>query len=100
MLGGRETQVQLLPDPIKKVQFMNMTEFIDYVYEFYGPDSDLYPMGATKEQIQEALNILITREKVVHYDSISREQIRDIMIERFGLVFPGQEHIQWQFLAR
>lgn len=67
---------------------MTRKAFIDYVYGFYGPKSDLYPMGATKKMIGEALDILIARGDDVAFDSFDREKIRDIMIERNGLVFP------------
>lgn len=68
---------------------MNRTQFIKYVHDFYGPDSDLYPMGASLEQIGQALDILIARGDDVAHDSFDREKIRDIMIEQFGLVFPN-----------
>ena len=64
------------------------TEFIDYVHDFYGADSQLYPMGATKKQIRAALKILYARGDVVIFDSIDREKVRDILIEQFGLIFP------------
>lgn len=63
-------------------------EFIDYVHDFYGAHSDLYPMGATKRQIASALKTLYARGDDVIFDSIDREKIRDIMIEKFDLKFP------------
>ena len=64
-----------------------MENWIEYVYSFYGPFG-IYPMGATEGQIAEATAYLIERGDDVVYDSIDREKVRDIMIERFGLVFP------------
>lgn len=63
-------------------------EFIDYVLSFYGTGSDLYPMGATESMVREATRILIDRGDDVAFDSVDREKVRDIMIEKFGLVFP------------
>jgi hypothetical protein len=62
--------------------------FVQYVHTFYGADSTLYPMGATFEQIAEATQILIDRGDDVAFDSVDREKVRDIMIDKFGLVFP------------
>jgi len=60
------------------------TEFVVYVHEFYGPDG-VYPMNATIGQISEATQILLKRGDDVAFDSIDREKVRDIMIEKFGL---------------
>tara|TARA_R100000278_G_scaffold109045_1_gene85963 strand:- start:24 stop:263 length:240 start_codon:yes stop_codon:yes gene_type:complete len=70
----------------------NLTEFVNYVWSFYSPDSDLYPIkGLTKLDIVQAFNIYIERiEKgdleYVHYswgggDSLDRERCRDIILE-------------------
>ena len=70
----------------------NVTEFIEYVWEFYSPNSDLYPIkGLTRMDIYTAYNIYIERiEKgdleYVHYswgggDSLDRERVRDIILE-------------------
>ncbi len=68
---------------------MSQESFVDYCYFYYGPNSVLYPMGATKEQIVQAIEEL-HRDKtmVVAFDSVDRERVRDILIEKFGLVFP------------
>ena len=70
----------------------NVTEFIEYVWEFYSPNSDLYPIkGLTRLDIYTAYNTYIERiEKgdleYVHYswgegDSLDRERVRDIINE-------------------
>ena len=70
----------------------NVNEFIDYVWSFYNPNSDLYPIkGLTKLDIYTAYNTYIERyEKgdleYVHYswgegDSLDRERVRDIILE-------------------
>jgi len=76
----------------------DLQEFIDYVWEFYNPQSDLYPIkGLTKEDILDALNVYQKRIKEaesnngrwfnVTYiwgdgDSLDRERVRDIILEQ------------------
>ena len=71
----------------------NLQEFIDYVWSFYNPQSDLYPIkGLTKLDIFHAFETYIERfEKgdieYVHYswgggDSLDRERVRDIILEQ------------------
>ena len=72
--------------------FNSLEEFADYVWEFYSPNSDLYPIkGLTITDIFHAIEIYIERiEKwdleYVHYswgygDSLDRERVRDIILE-------------------
>ncbi len=67
---------------------MTKKAFIAYVHSFYGATSDLYPMGATLKQIAEATQVLIDRGDDVEFDSIDREKVREILIEKFGLKWP------------
>ena len=62
-------------------------EFINYVKSFYGAGG-IYPMGATDEMIIDATIQYLTSPgaKWGDGDSFDREQVRDILIERFGLV--------------
>ena len=63
-------------------------KFVKYVDEFYGTNG-IYPMGATIDQICDATLELIDKlGNKVEFDSIDRERVRDILIEKFGLVFP------------
>ena len=73
--------------------FNSLEEFADYVWEFYSPNSDLYPIkGLTITDIFHAIEIYIERiEKgdfeYVHYswgegDSLDRERVRDIILEQ------------------
>ena len=71
--------------------------FIVYVWDFYSPDSDLYPIkGLTKGHIYDALVVYLERIKVastnnnrwfnVTYewgdgDSLDRERVRDIILD-------------------
>ena len=73
-------------------------ELADYVWDFYSPESDLYPIkGLTKQDILDALNVYQQRIKVaesnngrwfnVSYswgggDSLDRERVRDIILEQ------------------
>ena len=71
----------------------NLTEFVDYVWSFYSPNSELYPIkGLTRLDIFSAFETYIERiEKgdleYVHYewgggDSLDRERVRDIILEQ------------------
>ena len=79
---------------------INLTEFVEYVWSFYSPESDLYPIkGLTRLDIFDAFNIYIERiEKgdleYVHYswgggDSLDRERVRDIILENPQFTFGG-----------
>ena len=73
-------------------------ELADYVWDFYSPKSDLYPIkGLTKQDILDALNVYQDRINVaesnngrwfnVSYswgggDSLDRERVRDIILEQ------------------
>ncbi len=60
---------------------MTRERFIDYVFSFYGPESDLYPIECvTKKLISETLDVLINRGDSVEFDSIDREKVRDIIL--------------------
>ena len=78
----------------------NLTEFVEYVWSFYAPNSELYPIkGLTRLDIFDAFNIYIERiEKgdleYVHYswgggDSLDRERVRDIILEQPQFSFGG-----------
>ena len=72
-------------------------EFVDYVWEFYNPNSDLYPIkGLTKKDILDAFKVYRKRIQAaesnngrwfnVSYswgggDSLDRERVRDIILE-------------------
>ena len=61
--------------------------FVNYVKSFYGPGG-IYDMGATDAMIIDSIIQYLTSPGI-HWadgDSFDREQVRDIMIERFGLV--------------
>jgi len=73
--------------------FNSLEEFADYVWSFYSPNSDLYPIKSlTIEDVFHAIEIYIERiEKgdleYVHYswgegDSLDRERVRDIILEQ------------------
>ena len=70
----------------------SLQEFIEYVWSFYAPHSDLYPIkGLIKQDIYDAF--FIYKERIekgdleyVHYewgdgDSLDRERVRDIILE-------------------
>ena len=69
-----------------------LTEFVDYVYSFYGAPDALYPMGATKADILGAIYDYLNAIRVVnndHFtwgdgDSLDRERVRDILVIKYG----------------
>ena len=73
----------------------NLHEFVDYVWDFYNPQSDLNPIkGLTKEDIFEAFKVYQSRLFDAYFnnnerytwgagDSLDRERVRDILIEDF-----------------
>ena len=77
-----------------------LTEFADYVWEFYSPNSELYPIkGLTIEDVFHAIEIYKDRIfkgdlEYVHYnwgdgDSLDRERVRDIILEQPQFTFGG-----------
>ena len=69
-----------------------MTEFYDYVLSFYGPGG-IYPMGATLELIEQAtqdlIRILEIKGQEFCGDSVDRELVRDLLIDKYKLQFPN-----------
>ena len=78
----------------------SLSEFIDYVWSFYNEDSDLYPIkDLTKHDILMAY--LVYQDRIrkgdieyVHYswgggDSLDRERVRDIILEKPQFTFGG-----------
>ena len=68
-------------------------EFVDYVFDFYGAEDAIYPMGATKNQITDATYEYLDQcrddaDLWGYGDSLDRERVRDILINKFNLVFP------------
>ena len=76
----------------------SLQEFVNYVWDFYKPHSDLYPIkGLVKQDIYDALNVyqdrILEAESNngrwfnVSYswgggDSLDRERVRDIILEQ------------------
>lgn len=65
-----------------------MTEFYDYVLSFYGPDG-IYPMDANLTLVQKATNdllqILQIKDQEFCGDSVDRELVRDLLIDKYKL---------------
>jgi len=60
-----------------------MKEFVDYVLSFYGKGG-IYAMDATRDEVLLATGIRLERDKNLPFDgdSVDREKVRDIIIER------------------
>ena len=76
----------------------SLQEFVDYVWSFYAPDSELYPIqGLTKKDIFDAFNVYVNRienDNNEYYtwgygDSLDRERVRDIILEEPQFTFGG-----------
>ena len=70
--------------------FNSLEEFVDYVWSFYNPQSDLYPIkGLTKKDIFDAFNVYVSRIESNNNDlyswgdgdSLDRERVRDIILD-------------------
>ena len=78
--------------------FNSLEEFVDYVWSFYNPQSDLYPIkGLTKKDIFDAFNVYVSRIESNNNDlyswgdgdSLDRERVRDIILEEPQFTFGG-----------
>ena len=76
----------------------NLQEFVDYVWAFYNPQSDLYPIkGLTKKDILEASWLYLQMcayPSQPEYswgdgDSLDRENVRDILLKSPQFTFGG-----------
>lgn len=67
-------------------------EFIDYCLSFYGVGG-IYDMGAKRDDVAVATGIRMvlcdTLRLEFEGDSIDREAVRDILIDRFAYVWRG-----------
>ena len=68
-------------------EFIN--DFIDYVMSFYGP-GELYPIkGINRTVVRKAMNDVMKIAKIRDVpfcgDSIDREQVRDLLIDKYKL---------------
>ena len=69
-----------------------LTNFVEYVYSFYGADDALYPMGVTKADIYGATSDYLNAVTKFNDDrftwgdgdSLDRERVRDILVENYG----------------
>jgi hypothetical protein len=65
-----------------------LNHFIDYVIEFYGPDG-IYPMGANRTIARKATSDVMRIAKIKGQsflgDSYDREQVRDLMCDKYNL---------------
>ena len=79
----------------------SLQEFVDYVWAFYNPQSELYPIkGLTKKDIFDAFYVYkhrllkasndINNNYTWGYgDSLDRERVRDIILEEPQFTFGG-----------
>tara|TARA_B100001079_G_scaffold235212_1_gene216923 strand:+ start:332 stop:562 length:231 start_codon:yes stop_codon:yes gene_type:complete len=76
-----------------------MDDFTDYVWSFYGADDALYPIkGLTKRMIAEASFLYLQMCCYPSFpemqwgdgDSLDREHVRDILLEKFNLSWEAE----------
>ena len=76
----------------------NLQEFVDYVWAFYNPQSELYPIkGLTKKDILEASWLYLQMcayPSQPEYswgdgDTLDRENVRDILLKSPQFTFGG-----------
>ena len=76
----------------------SLQEFVDYVWSFYAPDSELYPIkGLTKKDILDASWLYLQMccyPSLPEYswgdgDSLDRENVRDILLQSPQFTFGG-----------
>ena len=74
----------------------SIEDFLEYVLSFYG-DKGVYPMGATREQVIACTKERLDQDPGPHAPPcaqrfeggrVDREVVRDLLIERYGLVYP------------
>ena len=68
-----------------------INDFIDYCMSFYGADG-LYPItGINRTVVRKATNDIIRIDKIKGQefcgDSVDREQVRDLLIDKYNLQF-------------
>ena len=69
-----------------------LTNFVEYVYSFYGADDALYPMGVTKADIYGATYDYLNAVTKINDDrftwgdgdSLDRERVRDFLVRNYG----------------
>ena len=73
-------------------------QFADYVWDFYSPKSDLYPIkGLTITDVYHAIDVYLSRIESNNNDrytwgdgdSLDRERVRDIILEKPQFTFGG-----------
>jgi hypothetical protein len=68
-----------------------MEQFYSYVLSFYGKNG-IYDMGATLDEVMEATAKYLKESSIpFDGDSIDRENVRDIMMNDYGLEFTVPE---------
>lgn len=61
--------------------YQKVSEFIEYLLEFYSDESDLYPeVNMTREEAMIGTTVLLMYEgENVAFDSVDREKVREIV---------------------
>jgi hypothetical protein len=77
---------------IQENPMQDFIDFIDYVSTFYGPGG-VYDMGVTRLDVAIATGYYLSGINLSDFaaDSIDREHVRDVLIEKMGYTFPVEK---------
>ena len=69
------------------IRMIELVQFIEYCNEFYDIETGIYPV-ATKKDIIKAIGQYIskTNEKDIHFDSLDRERVREILQPSYSII--------------
>jgi hypothetical protein len=62
-------------------------KIVEYMDAFYGVEG-IYPIGFSEQQIKESVAAWMASDAfdvVYGFDSVDRENLRDVMVEKYGL---------------
>jgi len=65
-----------------------LQDFIDYCWDFYGPQG-IYPAeGLTKKMVRDACKVIAGHDNYCDGDSGDRENVRDFIRDKYDIEFP------------
>ena len=80
-----------------------LTNFVNYVYSFYGVNDPLYPLvkdgkplskvdilGATENYLSQCSDKRVANCEWGDGDSLDRERVRDILLDEYNYKFVGE----------
>lgn len=68
---------------MNKIDYKDLTVFVNYVWGFYNPDDGIYPYNWSKDLVYSACLIRSHMKEYVG-DSVDREWVRDLLLNSVG----------------